>query len=117
MHQGDSLSPFLFILAMEGLNVGMKKKCDKGTFDDIQLHNNGPMISHLFYVDEVLFIDEWYKRNIKILARILWFFHASSGLKVNIQSLKSSVLELHHMKSQDGPIFLVVSLHPSFSVI
>nr|KAJ0201058.1 hypothetical protein LSAT_V11C600306630 [Lactuca sativa] len=40
--KGDLFSPFLFILAMEGLNASMKSTCQSALFRDIQIPNNGP---------------------------------------------------------------------------
>ena len=71
IRQGDALSPFLFITVMEGLSIAMKTACQKGIFQGLQIPNNGPMISHLLYADDALFIGEWTQRNIKNLARIL----------------------------------------------
>lgn len=83
VRQGDPLSPFLFIIAMEGLNVVIKTSVEKGIFKGINIPGNGPMISHLFYADDALFIGEWSWSNLKNLTRILRCFHASLGLKVN----------------------------------
>lgn len=55
--RGPSL-PFLFIIAMEGLNTTMKSIVNKGIFKGIQVPDNGPLISHLFYADDALFIGE-----------------------------------------------------------
>lgn len=82
VRQGDPLSPFLFIIAMEGLNVAMKEACNKGLFQGIKLPHNGPKVSHLFYVDDAIFVGEWNSSSIKNLSRILNCFHVSSGLKV-----------------------------------
>lgn len=88
VRQGDPLSPFLFIIAMEGLNVALKAAIEKGIFKGIKIPENGPLISHLFYADDALFIGEWSRSNLKNLARILRCFHASSGLKVNFFKFK-----------------------------
>nr|KAJ0216241.1 hypothetical protein LSAT_V11C300125010 [Lactuca sativa] len=83
IRQGDPLSPFLFLIAMEGLNIVMKEACAKGIFKGTRIPNSNLIISHLFYADDALFIGEWSKENINNLARILRCFHVSSGLKVN----------------------------------
>nr|KAJ0191688.1 hypothetical protein LSAT_V11C800406980 [Lactuca sativa] len=69
--QGDPLSPYLFIIAMEGLSVAIRTACDKGIFKGVQIPGNGPILSHLFYADDALFIGEWSRANLKNLARIL----------------------------------------------
>lgn len=80
--QGNPLSLFLFIIAMEGLNVAMKSSCQKSVFYGVRIPNHGPSISHLFYADDVLFIGEWLSSNFDNLARILRCYHACAGLKV-----------------------------------
>ncbi|KAJ0628910.1 putative RNA-directed DNA polymerase [Helianthus annuus] len=82
--QGDSLSPFLFILALEALDVIMKRAIKIGVFKGILLKNEGPMISHLCYADDTIFLGEWSERNIKNLNQILRSFYLCSGLKVNL---------------------------------
>lgn len=58
VRQRDPLSLFLFIIAMEGLNVTMKTGCDKGLFNGVKNPGNGPLPSHLFYADDVLFFGD-----------------------------------------------------------
>ncbi|XP_042753081.1 secreted RxLR effector protein 78-like [Lactuca sativa] len=55
VRQGDPLSPFLFIIVMEGLNVAVKSACQKSLFCGIKIPKDGPSISHLFYADEAIF--------------------------------------------------------------
>lgn len=88
VHQGDPLSPFLFIIAMEGLNVALKTAGHKSLFHGVNIPNGGPTISHLFYVDDAIFVGNWESTNFTNLARILRCFHAASGLKVNFHKSK-----------------------------
>lgn len=83
VRQGDPLSPFLLIIAMEALNAAIEAAKDKGLFKGVQIPNGDPILSHLFYVDDALFVGEWSRSNLKNLARILRCFHVSSGLKVS----------------------------------
>lgn len=88
IRQGDPLSPFLFIIAMEGLNVALKTACNKGLFRGVQLPNLGPSISNLFYADDAIFMGDWEINNIRNLSKILRCFHATSGLQVNFHKSK-----------------------------
>ncbi|KAL4578043.1 hypothetical protein LXL04_014158 [Taraxacum kok-saghyz] len=92
VRQGDPLSPFLLILAMEGLNVAMESVCDKGVFKGFKVPRENFTVSHIFYADDALFIGEWNEQNIKNLARILRCFHVASGLKVNFNKSRATPL-------------------------
>uniref|UniRef100_A0A251UE24 Putative RNA-directed DNA polymerase, eukaryota, Reverse transcriptase zinc-binding domain protein n=1 Tax=Helianthus annuus TaxID=4232 RepID=A0A251UE24_HELAN len=83
LRQGDPLSPFLFIIAMEIVSMIMKRVCNLGLFRGCNLPNNGPHISHLCYADDVIFIGEWSDQNILVLNRILRWLNLVSGLKIN----------------------------------
>nr|KAJ0214448.1 hypothetical protein LSAT_V11C400195850 [Lactuca sativa] len=84
VRQGDPLSPFLFNIAAEGLHITMKEAEEKGIFKGLQLPNHGPIISHLQYADDVIFMGSWSSENIKNLIRILRCFELPSGLKINM---------------------------------
>nr|GEY99676.1 RNA-directed DNA polymerase, eukaryota, reverse transcriptase zinc-binding domain protein [Tanacetum cinerariifolium] len=85
----ELLSPYLFILIMESLNMSFTRVIDEGVFRGVHLHGS-TSISHLFYADDVMFIGEWSDDNLKGIINILQCFFLASGLKINIQ--KSQVL-------------------------
>ncbi|KAJ0625065.1 putative RNA-directed DNA polymerase [Helianthus annuus] len=84
MRQGDPLSPFLFLMVMEALSCMLNKACSLGAFDGFKMSNNGPLISHLLYVDDAIFIGEFSTFNIKNVDRLLRCFHVCSRLKINM---------------------------------
>ncbi|KAJ9566561.1 hypothetical protein OSB04_002527 [Centaurea solstitialis] len=90
VRQGDPLAPLLFIIAAEALNIMMHEACNKGVFHGINLPNSGPIVSHLQFADDVLFMGEWSMINVVNLLRLLRCFQMSSGLKVN--TCKSNII-------------------------
>ncbi|GKB93516.1 putative RNA-directed DNA polymerase, eukaryota, reverse transcriptase zinc-binding domain protein [Tanacetum coccineum] len=85
LRQGDPLSPLLFILVMEGLHVITCKSVDLGLFRGVLNGRYNLSISHLMYVDDVIFLGEWSQSNIQNLLCMLRCFFLVSGLKINVQ--------------------------------
>ncbi|KAJ0545597.1 putative RNA-directed DNA polymerase [Helianthus annuus] len=83
LRQGDPLSPFLFITAMEALHVMMESAKEKDIFQGIKLPRGGPYLTHMLYADDSIFIGDWGENNAKNLKRNLRIFYLISGLKVN----------------------------------
>ncbi|KAJ0599248.1 putative RNA-directed DNA polymerase [Helianthus annuus] len=83
MRQGDPISPFLFVVAMEALSCLVSMANEVGVFSGIQLPNDGPNLSHLFFADDAIFVGEWEEGNALNIVRILRCFFACSGLKIN----------------------------------
>ena len=57
LRKGDPLSPFLFILVMEGLHVALRKAHNASMFHGISISEID--ISHLFYADDVNLMSNW----------------------------------------------------------
>ncbi|XP_042758072.1 secreted RxLR effector protein 78-like [Lactuca sativa] len=64
LRQGDPLSPFVFIIAMEGLHIAMEDVVSEGVFRWAQLEPHDLAISHLFYADDAIFLGEWNENNV-----------------------------------------------------
>lgn len=90
LRQCDPLSPFLFILVMEGLHVAIEDAVNQCVFRGALIGDGGFVVSHIFYADDTLFFEEWDEQNIANLVTILNFFYLVSGLKLNLQ--KSNLL-------------------------
>ncbi|XP_022001092.1 uncharacterized mitochondrial protein AtMg01250-like [Helianthus annuus] len=84
IRQGDPISPFLFLIVMEGLSSLIRMACDKGMFQGVRLNKDGHTISHLLYADDALVMGEWTQSNLNALKRILRIFHMCSGLRINL---------------------------------
>lgn len=76
VRQGDPLSPFIFKIAMEGINDTLKSAKEKGIFKGVNIPSCENSLSHMFYADDALFVGEWSKPNLKNLA--LAFFVVST---------------------------------------
>jgi hypothetical protein len=86
LRQGDPLSPFLFLIAAEGLNVMLKASVDLGLFKGYQVGveaNSAIRISHLQFANDTLIVGEKSWANIRVLKANLMLFELISGLKVN----------------------------------
>ncbi|GKD24085.1 putative RNA-directed DNA polymerase, eukaryota, reverse transcriptase zinc-binding domain protein [Tanacetum coccineum] len=90
LRQGDPLSPFLFILAMEGLHSLTCKAEELGLFKGVFIGRDNMNISHLMYADDVIFFGEWSWINAQNLISMLRCFFLIPGLKINVD--KSNVL-------------------------
>lgn len=52
LRQGDILSPFLFLIYSERLSSILQLNVNNGLLKGIKASRNGPLISHLLFVDE-----------------------------------------------------------------
>nr|GEV38709.1 RNA-directed DNA polymerase, eukaryota [Tanacetum cinerariifolium] len=92
LKQGDPLSPFLFILIMESLHLSFQRVVDAGLFMGIKL-SHLVNLSHMFYVDDAVFVGQWSDSNINTLIHVLDYFYRASGLRMNMS--KSKIMGVH----------------------
>ncbi|GAU34020.1 hypothetical protein TSUD_393660 [Trifolium subterraneum] len=84
LRQGDPLSPFLFLLAVEGLNVLMEAAVERKLFTGYGIGERDPVfVSHLQFVDDTLLLGVKSWANVRALRAILVLFETMSGLMVN----------------------------------
>nr|GEZ85705.1 putative RNA-directed DNA polymerase, eukaryota, reverse transcriptase zinc-binding domain protein [Tanacetum cinerariifolium] len=63
LRQGDPLSPFLFILVVEALNVDLLEATNNNVFHGIKVGTDKIHISHLLFTDDALIMGEWSRSN------------------------------------------------------
>ncbi|GKA50242.1 hypothetical protein Tco_0743315 [Tanacetum coccineum] len=90
LRQWDPLSPFLFILAMEGLHAFTCKAEEIRLFKGASIGWDNMNISHLMYAEDVIFFGQWSRINAHNLICMLCCFFLISGLKINVN--KSNVI-------------------------
>ena len=52
LRQGDPLSPYLFLLAAEGLSCMLKGAEERGDLEGVRVCRDAPIISHLLFADD-----------------------------------------------------------------
>nr|GEV08903.1 RNA-directed DNA polymerase, eukaryota [Tanacetum cinerariifolium] len=93
LKQGDPLSPFLFILIIESLHLSFQRIVDEGMFKGIKLGEGLVNLSHMFYVDDAVFVGQWCENNITTLVHVLDCFYKVSSLRINMS--KSKIMRVH----------------------
>lgn len=84
LRQGDPLSPFLFLIAAEGLHILMKSMVDNRHFTGYSVGTPTPVgVSHLQFADDTLLLGHKSWANVRALRATLIMFELLSGLKVN----------------------------------
>lgn len=93
LRQGDPLSPFLFLLAAEGMSLLMRKAERLQCFEGTEVGRAKVMVTHLQFADDTILMGKASESNAKSLKGMLRLFELASGLKVNYS--KSSLVGLH----------------------
>ena len=84
LRQDDPLSPFLFLLAVQGFNVLMESLSVNHYFTGYKLGVCDPVVvSHLQFADDTLILGDKSWANIRAMCSSLLFLEVMSGLKVN----------------------------------
>ncbi|GJY98026.1 retrovirus-related pol polyprotein from transposon TNT 1-94 [Tanacetum coccineum] len=111
LRKGDPLSPFLFTLAVEALNMALVEAKNRLIFKGIEVGNDKVHVSHLQFADDAIIIGEWSTTNVKNLSSILNCFHIASELKVNF--LKSRLFGIGVNESDLTSLASSIGCQPS----
>lgn len=79
LRQGDPISPYLFILAVDALSHLINKAVLDGRLQGFQLARGAPTLTHLFFADDALLFSRASPQNAYELIRILNVYSKCSG--------------------------------------
>ncbi|XP_026416837.1 uncharacterized protein LOC113312290 [Papaver somniferum] len=99
IRQGDPLSPYLFILAMEWFSRTMVATHHSNSIQGISVARGAPPINHLLFVDDCLIFTHANLTSVNNLLQVLQDFSSQSGQVINFD--KSSI---HYNNNTDPGI-------------
>ena len=83
IRQGDSLSPYLFILCMENLGHLIKQKCVNGSWTPLKASKDNLGFSHLLFVDDIILFSKADVSGCEVISEVLEKFCRESGQKIS----------------------------------
>ncbi|RVX11415.1 LINE-1 reverse transcriptase-like [Vitis vinifera] len=87
LRQGDPLSPYLFVIAMEVFSSFLKRAVDNGYISGCVVkgrNEGGIQISHLLFADDTLVFCQASQDQLTYLSWLLMWFEAVSGMRINL---------------------------------
>ncbi|GKV27657.1 hypothetical protein SLEP1_g36796 [Rubroshorea leprosula] len=89
LRQGDPLSPFLFLMIVEGLQGLVQRAIKEEMMHGIEMGKKGLSVSLLQFADDTVIMGRANTENIRTVKDILKWFELMSGLRINFS--KSSI--------------------------
>jgi hypothetical protein len=83
IHQGDPLSPFLFILMAEGLGRDIKEEVVQGNWKGLSLHGEETPAMHQQFVDDTMLMATPTIKESLTIKQVLHDFSDASGMCIN----------------------------------
>ena len=90
IQQGDPISPYLFLLAAEGLSCLLKSQNQSSQLSGIKVAPSAPPVNHLLFADDSLLFFRASVDRAKSVSNLLDTYCNASGQRVNRD--KSSIL-------------------------
>ena len=83
LRQGDPLSPYLFLMCVEGLSALVRKAGETGVLKGMKSSQNGIWVSHLIFANDSLLFCQATMEECQKLLQVLAQYEAASGQAIN----------------------------------
>ncbi|XP_062012453.1 uncharacterized protein LOC133728992 [Rosa rugosa] len=83
LRQGDSLSPYLFLLGAEGFSVLLQQKQREGFLSNIEVCQDAPSMNHLLFADDSMLYDNAELEDCYQIQEVIETYGRASGQIVN----------------------------------
>ncbi|GLT29392.1 hypothetical protein SLA2020_042640 [Shorea laevis] len=91
LHQGNPLSPYLFIMVMEKLSYMILSRLQQHQWKPFKISRGGLPLSHLFFIDDLMLFGTTSLPQVEIIMDCLSEFARRSRLELNLSKSKLSV--------------------------
>lgn len=85
LRQSDPLSPYLFILCVEGLTALTKQYEARGDLHGVKVCRGAPLLTHLLFADDFFLFWRADNKESKNLNKVLKTYEKASGQSINLQ--------------------------------
>jgi hypothetical protein len=93
IRQGDPISPYLFLLAAEGLSCLLKSNVQSSHLEGIKVAPLAPPVNHLLFADDSLLFFKGSREGAEALSSLLEVYCQASGQRITGRSHLSSSLK------------------------
>ena len=83
LHQGDPLSPYLFLLCTEGFHGLLRKAKENGDIRSVSICRSAPKLTHLLFADDSLIFCKAKINEFEKLLEILATYEQASGIQIS----------------------------------
>ena len=89
IRQGDPISPYLFLIAAEGLSCLLKSSSESTSLEGIKVAPTTPVVNHLLFADDNLLLFKSSVEAAVTVSNLLDIYWKASGQRINNE--KSSI--------------------------
>jgi hypothetical protein len=85
IRQGDSISPYLFLICVEALSALLQQAERKGVINGVPTSQRGPSLNHLLFADDIIILCKANSVEWRKIMRILGIYENRLAQKLNLQ--------------------------------